>query len=176
MGHTVLAVPVPALDEVVRERTAFYDPSFVSSDPNFVHAHVTVLAPWIAEPSPFDLDQVGAIAARVRPHPVIFRRVVGFPDDGLIHVAPEPADLFRALTAQLTAAFPGHPPYGGAFGDVSPHLTLDHPAGGVTVAEVRHRLAPHLPTTVTPDRLDLQWWANDDCRLLRSWRLGPGQA
>lgn len=28
-GQTVLAVPVPALDEVVRERTAFYDASFL---------------------------------------------------------------------------------------------------------------------------------------------------
>lgn len=30
-GHTVLAVPVRALEEVVRERTAFYDASFLSA-------------------------------------------------------------------------------------------------------------------------------------------------
>jgi len=50
-GNTVLAVPVPELDEVVRERTAFYDASFVSSDPGFTHAHITVLGPWVTEPS-----------------------------------------------------------------------------------------------------------------------------
>jgi len=41
-------VPLPALDDVVRERTAFYDASFVSRDPGFAHAHITLLAPgWL---------------------------------------------------------------------------------------------------------------------------------
>ncbi len=44
-GHTCLAVPVPALEDWVRERTAHYDPSFVSTDPGFAHAHLTLLAP-----------------------------------------------------------------------------------------------------------------------------------
>ena len=26
--------------------------------------------------------------------------------------------------------------------------------------------------TVRVDRLDLQWWANHDCRVLASWKLG----
>jgi len=42
-GHSVLVVPVPALEEYVRARTAHYDASFVSADPAWVHAHLTVL-------------------------------------------------------------------------------------------------------------------------------------
>ena len=38
-GHSVLAVPVPALDDWVRERTRGHDPAWVSTDPGFVHAH-----------------------------------------------------------------------------------------------------------------------------------------
>ena len=51
-GHTVLAVGVPDLDDWVRTRTAQYDASFVSADPAFRHAHITLLAPWIANPVP----------------------------------------------------------------------------------------------------------------------------
>ncbi len=58
LGHSVLAVPVPQIDVVVRERTAYYDASFVSADPGFVHAHITLLAPWIDEPTPADLATV----------------------------------------------------------------------------------------------------------------------
>lgn len=48
-GHGVLLVPVPELEGWVRDRTAHYDASFVSADPAFAHAHVTVLAPYPIE-------------------------------------------------------------------------------------------------------------------------------
>lgn len=171
MAHTVLAVPVPALDDVVRERTAFYDPSFVSKDPGFVHAHITVLGPWAETPSTHDLDVVARIARAVKPVDVTLAGVTSFPN-GLIHLRPQPDDVFRELTAALIAAFPDFPPYAGEFPDPIPHLTLDHREGGATVVEVEQRLSGRLPMTITAERLDLQWWANDDCRLLHSWRLG----
>jgi hypothetical protein len=37
---------------------------------------------------------------------------------------PEPAQPFRQLTAAVWRAFPQHPPYGGAYNDVVPHLTV----------------------------------------------------
>lgn len=171
-GHSVLAVPVPVLDDVVRRRTAFYDPSFVSADPDFVHAHITLLAPWLPAPTPRDLETVAAIAAAASPTEVTLARVEAFPDGGVIHLVPEPDEPFRKLTAALAAEFPQCPPYGGQFPDPVPHLTLDHPAGGVTVAEVEQRLAGLLPVTLRLERIDLQWWANHDCRRLRTWRLG----
>jgi len=172
MGHTVLAIPVPELDDVVRERTAFYDASFVSTDPDFVHAHITVLAPWVTAPTERDLATVADIAAQAEPFEMSLADVEAFPDDGVFHLRPDPDEPLRKLTAALCAEFPEHPPYAGEFPDPTPHLTLDHPAGGVTLAEVRDRLAPHLPVTSRATRLDLQWWDNHDCRLLRSWPLG----
>ena len=173
MGQSVLAVPVPALEEVVRQRTAWYDPSFVSTDPTFVHAHITVLAPWLATPSARDLAAVADVARSVEPSEVTLRDVKAFPD-GVIHLRPDRDELLRKLTAMLTAEFPECPPYAGLFPDPVPHLTLDHVAGGVTLEEVRARLAPHLPITVVADRIDLQWWANHDCRRITSWPLGGG--
>ncbi|WP_446665812.1 2'-5' RNA ligase family protein [Flexivirga sp. B27] len=172
MGHTVLAVPVPALEAVVRERTAFYDASFVSADPGFAHAHITVLGPWVPEPTIEDLATVAEISADTTCFDVKLERVEEFPN-GLLHLPPVPDDELRALTARLAAAFPEHPPYGGAFGDVAPHLTLDQRSATVTRESVRERVAHLLPAAVTVDRIDLQWWANDDCRLLQSFPLRP---
>ena len=47
-GHSVLQLPVPALEGWVRDRTAHYDAGFVSADPRFGHAHVTALGPFVA--------------------------------------------------------------------------------------------------------------------------------
>lgn len=54
---------------------------------------------------------------------VVFRRTEWFGDD-VVWLAPEPDDGFRALTAAVSSAFPDYPPYGGAFAEVIPHLTV----------------------------------------------------
>ena len=46
-----------------------------------------------------------------------------FPD-GVLYLAPEPAEPFGALTEAFAAAWPEYPPYGGSFTDVVPHLTV----------------------------------------------------
>jgi 2'-5' RNA ligase len=171
-GHTVIAVPVPALDDVVRERTAFYDTSFVSTDPDFVHAHLTVLAPWVDRPTGEDLAAVARVVAGTDPYEIVLAEVAEFPD-GLIHLRPEPEAPLRAMTAALAAAFPQHPPYGGRYGHVAPHLTLDRRSADVTPATVRASVRHLLPLPVRVERLDLQRWANHGCRRLHSWRLGP---
>ena len=52
-GHAVLQIPVPELEPFVRQRHEHYDPHFVSTDPAFVHAHITVLGPFLP---PEDID------------------------------------------------------------------------------------------------------------------------
>lgn len=170
-GHTVLAVPVPALDDVIRERTAHYDASFVSADPEFVHAHITLLGPWNPDPDAGDLETVAAIAAAAGPFPFRLAEIGEFPD-GVIHLRPEPDGPFRELTSRLAAAFPQYPPYEGRYEHLVPHLTLDRRFGSVTPESVRTWLAGRLPVAAVASRIDLQWWANHDCRLLGTWPLG----
>ena len=45
-------------------------------------------------------------------------------DGGTVYLAPSPAAPFRQLTHELFRRFPEHPPYGGAFDDVVPHLSV----------------------------------------------------
>lgn len=174
-GQSVLAVPVPVLEEWVVARTVHYDASFRSTDPHFAHAHLTVLAPWVPTPMPADLDRVGALLAGIPPFEVELTRVATFPD-GLVHAVPEPDHGLRSLTRRLAAAFPDHPPYGGAHdatGGPVPHVTLDRLGPDVTEEWVRSEVGHLLPARLVVDRVDLQWWGNDACRRLHSWRLAP---
>jgi len=170
VGHHVLVVPVPALEPWAFARTRHYDPSFLSADPGFVHAHITLLSPWLAAPAPVDLERVEKIAAAASPFSFSLSSVDVFPG-GTIHSPPVPAAPFAELTSALYAAFPMCPPYGGEFEPV-PHLTLDHVLGGVTVASVGSALGSLLPVTCVADRIDLQWYDNDSCHLVDSWGLG----
>ncbi|WP_237770005.1 2'-5' RNA ligase family protein [Ornithinimicrobium sp. CNJ-824] len=85
-------MPVPPLEGWVRDRTAAYDPGFVSADPRFVHAHVTALGPFV-DVLDDELDddvasRVAAVAAQVEPFPYRLARVATFPN-GIVHLAPE---------------------------------------------------------------------------------------
>jgi 2'-5' RNA ligase len=167
----VIAVPVPPLEAFVRARTAHYDASFVAADPGFVHAHVTLLGPWLDDPSEEDLALVGKVLGVTGPFTATFAEVAVFPD-GLVHVRPEPSGVFARLTAELAAAFPQCPPYAGAYPDPVPHVTLDRVSQAVSVESVRGELTGVLPAALEVERVDLQWWGNHDCRLLHSWELG----
>lgn len=169
-GHSVLVVPIPALEVYIRGRWTHYEETWVSQDPRFTHAHITALAPFLVDPAPDDLVRVGAIAAAVPAFDFVLDRVATYPN-GLIHLPPEPAAPFAELTSRLHAAFPQCPPYAGEF-DAAPHLTLDQVGPGVTEASVRAALAGLLPITCRADRLELQWYAEGGCRVLQAWKLG----
>jgi hypothetical protein len=124
VAHTLLAVPVPAADPLVRELTARWEPTYDLGTDADVMAHVTVLGPFVA------VDRVAAIDALVRevvgaasPFEFVLAAVGRFAGD-VVYLRPEPAAPFLALTAELHRRFPDHPPYGGRFSDVQPHLTV----------------------------------------------------
>jgi hypothetical protein len=174
-GHSVLQLPVPALEGWVRARTAHYDGGFVSEDPRFGHAHVTALGPFDPAPSRETLDAVGAIAASTAPIRARLERLAQFPN-GIIHLVPEPDDALRALTARLVAAFPDWPPYDGQFEDVRPHLTVDAASEvldpAVDLASTARLLGDLVPVDVVLDRLQLAWWESGRCHVMHEWALG----
>ena len=171
-GHSVLQLPVPALEEWVRERTAHYDAGFVSADPRFAHAHITALGPFDPSPSAAALATIARLAGTTAPMMVRLADLAQFPN-GIIHLVPEPGDRLRDLTARLVAAFPDWPPYGGEFGDdVQPHLTVDAASDEVSLTTTAALLADVVPVEVLLDRLQLAWWESGDCRVLHEWRLG----
>lgn len=184
-GHSVLVVPVPELEPVVRGRWEHYEPGWVSTDPAFTHAHVTALAPYLREPSADDLALVAEVAAGTPAFDYVLVDLDVFPG-GTIHLRPEPAAPFADLTERLCTSFPQCPPYEGQY-DVAPHLTLDHLAGEVTLASTRALLGDAVPARCRADRLELHWYEPGRCHRVAAWPLGgdgrsgrpvhdPGQA
>lgn len=170
-GHSVVVVPVPELEAFVRGRWEHYDADWVSPDPAFTHAHITVLAPFLPVPSDADLDRLGEIAAGTPPVDFRLDELHVFPD-GVIHLRPEPSAPFTALTDRVWEASPSCPPYGGRYDDLTPHLTLDLAAGPVTVASTRDLLGAAVPVRCRADRLELHWYVAGGCRVHHTWPLG----
>lgn len=173
-GPGALVVPVAALEEFVRGRHEHYDPAYLSADPSFAHAHITLLAPFPGlEQMPSVSDTVSEVLSAATPFAFRLEQVATFPN-GIIHLVPEPSEPFAALTRALVAAFPAYQPYGGQFGTVSPHLTLDAVGPGVSEQRVREWVAPLLPTTGYAGRAQLSWYQVGHCRTLAGWEIGPG--
>lgn len=170
-GHTVLAIPVPALDAFVRQRTVLYDEAYLAEDPQFGQAHVTVLGPWVRDPTADDLVRIAAIAASAEPFDYRLAATGVFPN-GIIHLVPDPAEPFSTLTDRVWDAFPDHPPYADAFLGATPHVTLDAVGPDMDEARVRDLLGDLVPVAVRADRLQLQWWQAGNCHLQATWRLG----
>jgi len=122
IGDSGLVVLVPEADAIVGDLRQARDPAAVDAD---VPAHVTVLFPFIPRAS---LDAAARHALRelfagVAPFAFRFATVGRF-DDTTVYLSPEPAAAFTELTRRVHARWPDRPPYGGAFAEVVPHLTV----------------------------------------------------
>jgi 2'-5' RNA ligase len=140
-GTTAVVVPVPDAEPVVSGWRERFDDSAAAGMP----AHITVLYPFLAEE-----DVTGDVLARLRElcaaAPVLevrFGRTAHFP--GVLYLDPEPADGLRGLTVAVAARWPQAPPYGGAFDDVIPHLTVAHDPGGGVLDEIEADVLRALP-------------------------------
>jgi 2'-5' RNA ligase len=118
---TAVIAAVPAAEFLVSEHRQQLDVSAAWGVP----AHVTVLYPFVA-PEAISDDLITTLATAVRTVSAFdccFVRTRWF-DQDVLWLDPEPAQPFRQLTRAVWRAFPQYPPYGGAYDDVVPHLTI----------------------------------------------------
>jgi 2'-5' RNA ligase len=120
MNESALFVVAPEAEPWVHGLRSRFDPSAQVGVP----AHVTVLFPFM----PREL-LTEAVLSRLRdalsafaPFTFTLERVARFPQT--TYLVPEPSDAFAAMTGALVREFPDHPPYGGRFSEVIPHLTV----------------------------------------------------
>jgi 2'-5' RNA ligase len=113
----VVRIPVPAA--LTRSRRRWDWAAGVG-----VPAHVTILYPFVPPGGlvPKVRRSLAAIAANQEPFLVVFDEVRRFP--GVVYLAPRPVAPFLLLTEAVAGRFPDFPPYGGAFAEVIPHLTV----------------------------------------------------
>ncbi len=147
--ETAVIVPVPAAEAVAGPRRAHFDPAASWGVP----AHVTVLYPFVP-PALVDERVLSAVAAAVRSVPAFdceFGEIGRFGDE-VLWLRPDPSRPFRDLTAALWRAFPEHPPYGGAYDEVTPHLTIAHGTGAPAFAAIEAELRGALPVRQRVER------------------------
>jgi hypothetical protein len=137
---TGLIVPVEAAGELIAPWSGL-----IPAASRALPAHVTALWPFLPVEA---LDDSGErrleeLLAGVPQFSFALTRVAELADAAVL--LPEPAAPFRALTQLLWGEWPECPPYGGAFDDIAPHVTvaIDPPASARDV--ITAALAPQLP-------------------------------
>jgi 2'-5' RNA ligase len=142
-----------------------------------VPAHVTVLYPFIpaARLVPAVRLALVRIAESLDPFDIRFERVGRFP--AVVYLAPKPAAPFIALTEAVRAEFPGFPPYGGAFDEVVPHLTISEAnepiVNEAALEAIAARAAEALPARTRVSRLEVLIETSDG-RWRSRWRIPIG--
>lgn len=153
--ETALLIAVPEAEPVIGRWRAAHD----SAASVGVPAHVTLLYPFVPREE-IDDDvrrQVASALTRsgVGPFDVRFEWTERFPG-GVLFLMPEPAEPFLLAIGSLVQAFPAYPPYGGAFDDVIPHLTVaDDERSDLDAIE--RDLGPRLPIAGRVD--EVAWMA-----------------
>lgn len=139
--ESALLIPVPEAEPVVGRWRTLFDPGALTGIP----AHVTLLYPFLP-PSQLDealLQTLDSLLAGFRAFPFSLTEVRRWPE--VIYLTPEPVEPFVTLTTTLTQHFPGAVPYGGAFDQVIPHLTIAHTSNPKVVDQIVADVTPHLP-------------------------------
>lgn len=127
-SSTALIVPVRSADDL-RHRSACEVG---------MPAHITILYPFLRTRTVnrgIERRLASAIS-EVSEFDFVLREVRRFP--GVVYLAPEPTEPFIALTEAMLREWPNHKPYGGAFEEIVPHLTVAY--GDATPNGVVERL------------------------------------
>lgn len=119
-SESALVALIPEAEALVGSFRKRYDPSAAAGVP----AHVTILYPFKppAQLTSEITSRLEDIFLQFPGFTVSFSEVQQFPDT--LYLMPVPAEPFRQLTERLVEHFPETPPYGGAFPEIIPHLTV----------------------------------------------------
>lgn len=167
-----MLVPVLDTGPLVAELRLQYDPSAKAGVP----AHVTLMFPFLPpdELSEAKLDALAALLSREDRFEFSLTGVRAF-EQGVVYLAPEPAEPFIQLTRTIGDLF-GLLPFGGEFGDTAvPHLTVTTPDSGMSRQEISTQLDSVLPIRTVADRAWLMVGSNSSTwTIIRKMRFRGG--
>jgi hypothetical protein len=156
MAHSLLTVPVPDLDAVMRPRLVEKFPELVPAAPEDHVAHVTLLSPFVAREdlTPGVLAELRRFFADVTPFPFTLTELSMFPR-GEVYLAPSPSAPFRQLALGLARRFPEHLSLSGTF-EVVPHVVVPT-LGDESLEQLGDLLTTVLPVTTYAQEAALTW-------------------
>ena len=144
MLESAVLIRVPEAEPLVGEWRRRFDPSALLGIP----AHITVVYPFVPVE---DVDAgvqaaLRGLFAEVAPCRFELRAPARFPS--VLYLKPEPDGALRAIIEGVVGRFPEHPPYGGVFEDVEPHLTVAQSEDEDLLARIGSELPRGLPVGV----------------------------
>jgi hypothetical protein len=166
--ESAILLEVPEAEPLVRELRREGDVSASLGVP----AHVTLLYPFVDDPDPGIVEEVRWFFAGVDGFPLDFSTVGEFPE--VVYLAPDQAAEVSGLIDALARRWPEHPPYGGLFEQVVPHLTVVDTPDGELRQRAREAVEPRLPVRSWATEASL--WVHEDgsdWRCLARFPLAP---
>jgi len=148
MNESVVLIPVDA-GPLIQELRLRYDPSARAGVP----PHVTLMFPFLP-PNELSQGKVDALAALLGGEDHFEFSLTGVREfeQGVVYLAPEPAEPFIQLTRKIGDLF-ALLPFGGEFGDTAvPHLTVTTPEFRMTRDQIAKQLERLLPIQSVADR------------------------
>jgi 2'-5' RNA ligase len=155
MAETALVVLFRQLDPLIGELRRRY----TASGAEGLGAHATLIVPFFAfSTNPRTLQPFVLAAETIAPFApfeLTFRETARFPasagEPSTLYLVPEPAEDLIVLTDALVRAFPDFPPYGGAFDELVPHVTVAQ-GDEELLREIEQQVRPRLPAGARADR------------------------
>lgn len=139
--ETALLITVPDMPKVIRDTRLRLDPGAALGVPE----HVTVMYPFL---HPDDVgeaivDRLGKICSQTAGFEFSLTEVRWF-GEAVVWLAPRPEDPFRRLSMLVEREF-GTRPYGGAYDDITPHLTIGNHGPVAEMRAAQDVVTPFLP-------------------------------
>lgn len=167
-GESALVIPVPGADRAVGEWRDEHDPSARAGMP----AHITLLYPFVPADrlTRTDTDALRLLFAEHAKVDFQLQAFGRFP--GVLYLAPDRARPFVELTERIVACWPDCPPFGGAFAEIIPHLTVAVDASETTEGEIERDLRPRMPLIARASEVALCVFDGDVWERAATFRLG----
>lgn len=168
--ESALLLRCPAAEPVVGACREQLDPAARVGAP----AHVTLTYPFrpVAALTEADHDRLERLFAQHSPFTLTGERTAWF-GDAVLFVALGDTRPVLALVDAVTAEFPDHPPYGGVFSEVVPHLTVGDAHDAEALREAEAAVEACLPFRQTVSRVEL-WSGPSPVSGRGRWRLVRG--
>jgi len=141
MGNeSAIVVPIPEVEGMVGQLRLQYDAAARLGVP----AHVTLLYPFRpAEALAGEIEALREVCAAIEAFPFAFTEVRRFSATAYLH--PDKSERFVQMIRALVKRWPMCEPYGGAFADIIPHLTVADKVNIETLGAVDESLRSQLP-------------------------------
>jgi 2'-5' RNA ligase len=167
-GQSAVVVPVPDAEPLVAGWRRRLDPSAAVGMP----AHITLLVPFLREERLTDevVLWLRELCGAMPVLDVAFRRAARFPS--VLYLDPEPRSELRGMALAIAARW-DTPPYGGAFDEVVPHLTVADGAPDEALAVAEAAVARGLPLTTRLTEAQLMVFDGDGWGCRERLPFGP---